>query len=391
MFGKFNVVPYSRNPIQIKQDLENKWLDLNPKYQRGYVWSKRFQRELIISIFSGYPIGTVVVRGQSKTRNLELVDGQQRIKTIIRFMDDELTLNSTHSVKAKEILNLRGENYDKYQKNIYKFSNLTLRDQSDFKNSFLISGFQIQYDNDEEVKNYFDKIQTQEKLLAGELINNLPNNIFDEIFEENENNIDNFCKFIGFNNNRKNFQKALFNSIGFNLEYIELGIIDDKLIKFVNDLSSKEMRKNLKYDEVLFKEKIKESLFQILKLNKNIDINKKAKQRFLKLLFLLINYLNMNDSINFERLALINRNLSEYNTKYARKNENKFIENLITDGIISNQNDFHLFEDLYDLFYKTQKNDNEVKALLKYWSNEIKQNSYLESLNDFNAIQKDLN
>lgn len=82
-------------------------LQLNPKFQRGSVWSPQARTYLIDSILRGYPIPklllrTVVDRDSRRTKR-DVVDGQQRLRTIIDFSDGKLTLGS----KADELKGLK--------------------------------------------------------------------------------------------------------------------------------------------------------------------------------------------------------------------------------------------------------------------------------------------
>jgi hypothetical protein len=77
---------------------DDKELDLNPKFQRGTVWSAPARSYLIDSILRGYPIPkllfrTVVDRSSRRTLR-DVVDGQQRLRTIIDFASDKFALGT---------------------------------------------------------------------------------------------------------------------------------------------------------------------------------------------------------------------------------------------------------------------------------------------------------
>jgi hypothetical protein len=66
-------------------------LDLNPIFQRRPVWKAPAKSQLIDSIVRGYPIPIVLLRqiqdlDTLRTR-LEVVDGQQRLRTLLSFID----------------------------------------------------------------------------------------------------------------------------------------------------------------------------------------------------------------------------------------------------------------------------------------------------------------
>lgn len=66
-------------------------LEINPDFQRNFVWDNTRQSKLIESILLGLPLPSIYL-SQYKDGRLTVVDGLQRIHTIKRFMDDELVL-----------------------------------------------------------------------------------------------------------------------------------------------------------------------------------------------------------------------------------------------------------------------------------------------------------
>lgn len=74
---------------------QKKTLTLTPKYQRNPIWSIGQKCFLIDSLISGCPIPQVYINiktiGQAKEKKTvyEVVDGQQRLRTILEFLNDE--------------------------------------------------------------------------------------------------------------------------------------------------------------------------------------------------------------------------------------------------------------------------------------------------------------
>lgn len=66
-------------------------LEINPNFQRNFVWDKTRQSKLIESILLGLPLPSVYLSQYSDGR-LTIVDGLQRITTIKQFMEDKLAL-----------------------------------------------------------------------------------------------------------------------------------------------------------------------------------------------------------------------------------------------------------------------------------------------------------
>jgi hypothetical protein len=61
--------------------------DLNPSYQRDVVWSNKDSSTLIESILRGIPLPSVIF-SQGKDRNYQIVDGKQRLTSILRFIGE---------------------------------------------------------------------------------------------------------------------------------------------------------------------------------------------------------------------------------------------------------------------------------------------------------------
>jgi hypothetical protein len=72
---------------------ENK-IKINHEYQRGDIWKHKQQVELIISINKRYSIG-VIVLFVNDSGQFEILDGQQRLLTINKYLDNKLDLTST--------------------------------------------------------------------------------------------------------------------------------------------------------------------------------------------------------------------------------------------------------------------------------------------------------
>ncbi len=65
-----------------------KALDLNPSYQRRFIWSLKDQQTLIDSINKGYAIPNIFLF-EKKKDEYEMVDGQQRTRTILGFINEQ--------------------------------------------------------------------------------------------------------------------------------------------------------------------------------------------------------------------------------------------------------------------------------------------------------------
>jgi len=85
------IMKYRIETWTIKKLLEQytkKTLDLNPSYQRRFIWSLKDQQTLIDSINKGYAIPNIFLF-EKKQAEFEMVDGQQRTRTILGFINEQ--------------------------------------------------------------------------------------------------------------------------------------------------------------------------------------------------------------------------------------------------------------------------------------------------------------
>jgi hypothetical protein len=61
-------------------------LDLNPPYQRDFVWSNSGSQTLIDSILRGIPLPSIILAKGAADQRYQIVDGKQRLTAILRFM-----------------------------------------------------------------------------------------------------------------------------------------------------------------------------------------------------------------------------------------------------------------------------------------------------------------
>lgn len=73
---------------ELKQKYDDKKLNLNPPYQRKFIWSLKDQQTLIDSILKGYAIPNIFLYEIEKGQ-FEMVDGQQRSRTILGFLENQ--------------------------------------------------------------------------------------------------------------------------------------------------------------------------------------------------------------------------------------------------------------------------------------------------------------
>lgn len=75
-------------------------IDLNPIYQRGYVWTEQQKNDYILNLFENKAeIRPVVIQYAIKDKNddiLEILDGKQRLSTLFDFINNKITVNSLY-------------------------------------------------------------------------------------------------------------------------------------------------------------------------------------------------------------------------------------------------------------------------------------------------------
>lgn len=73
----------------------NNQLDLTPSYQRRSIWSPKDRRYFLDTIFRGYPSPSVFLHKQvtEKKTIYHVVDGKQRLDTILKFVNNKISMD----------------------------------------------------------------------------------------------------------------------------------------------------------------------------------------------------------------------------------------------------------------------------------------------------------
>jgi len=90
--------PYDYSVQDIVDKIKTNDIDLNPDYQRNYVWMANDSKEhkcsrLIESLLLNIPIPVIYFAEQAETLKYEVIDGQQRLYTFHRFLNDQFALD----------------------------------------------------------------------------------------------------------------------------------------------------------------------------------------------------------------------------------------------------------------------------------------------------------
>lgn len=84
-------------------------INLSPPYQRNFIWSISDQQYLIDSIQKNHPIPNFFLL--QKNGKFEMVDGQQRSRTIISYIDGQFPDSSNHQFDKEKDTNFLGYNF----------------------------------------------------------------------------------------------------------------------------------------------------------------------------------------------------------------------------------------------------------------------------------------
>ncbi|REJ41939.1 MAG: DUF262 domain-containing protein [Microcystis flos-aquae TF09] len=115
----------------IRDQLTRENIQLNPRFQRRDAWNITRKSRFIESLILGFPVPLIVLATNNKEKGKFIVlDGKQRLLTILQFYGDSATPNNSFTLKDLEFLdNLNGCQYQ------------------DLKNDFNLNDFLDQLDN----------------------------------------------------------------------------------------------------------------------------------------------------------------------------------------------------------------------------------------------------
>lgn len=80
-------------------------IDIAPEYQRHFVWDEVRQSQLIESLILGIPVPNLFM-ATNRDSSWEVIDGLQRLTTIVNFLGDDVLIRNTNSNGTK--LKLKG-------------------------------------------------------------------------------------------------------------------------------------------------------------------------------------------------------------------------------------------------------------------------------------------
>lgn len=63
-----------------------------PGFQRGFVWTRAEKSRFIESLILGLPVPTLFLARDAEPSRLNIIDGQQRLKTLQSYLSGEFSL-----------------------------------------------------------------------------------------------------------------------------------------------------------------------------------------------------------------------------------------------------------------------------------------------------------
>lgn len=115
-------IDFDRFPFgSIKRLFDQKKVFINYEYQRGDVWEQTQQIELITSIVNSYSIGVLVLY-INDDKQFEILDGQQRLLTINKYLNGTLNLKGSDLISYADL-----EEQDKIFLDAYSVGYLKLK------------------------------------------------------------------------------------------------------------------------------------------------------------------------------------------------------------------------------------------------------------------------
>jgi hypothetical protein len=143
-------------------------IDPKPQYQRGDAWDDRNRSLLIDSILSNFDIPKIYLRHSKRLGpfDYEVADGQQRLKAVWRFLEDELILQGMSKQHAK----LNGK----------RFSDLSGDEKKQVLDYVFVTTVVYDATNDQ-VRELFRRLQLGVRLNSAEIRNSLASALGNEI------------------------------------------------------------------------------------------------------------------------------------------------------------------------------------------------------------------
>lgn len=213
--------------------------------------------------------------------------------TIYEFVEGRYEIHSEFSRKIIEEIQVfygekTDEEFEKLKKKLNNKGIIRLK-YADFPGvikakfeAFNVSVTKVLESSHTEITEYFRFLQNQERLRAGEILNSLADSKMEKYLLEIK-DLDCFCRIIGFDNERKEFDKLFYNIIGLMDNKVSLGVPDSIIKKYVTTIDTITAGK----EEV---ERLLRQINQISEQFKGEKILTASKKRYVKFLMMLMGF-----------------------------------------------------------------------------------------------------
>lgn len=282
-------------------------IDSSPEYQRhGDLWKLEKRQLFLDSILSGYDIPKIYLHAlgtpKKNGKAYAIIDGRQRLETLWMFMKNKFALGDYEVPLGKEMMNLKGLNYNGLAKDY-----LSLKSKLD---AYKLPIVCVETENDEidVIEEMFSRLNQAVSINSAEQRNALGGNMVKMI--RNTAQHDFFTKHVKFSNKR--YQHL---EVAVRLLFIEKAIHDKKLKdtkrKLLNEFTKKYKTKKPEPDIFNNVGTILDKMSRIFKTNDNLL----TAQGRIPIYYLLV------------RQAAKNRKMSHVSREEIEKFHNKVMEN----------------------------------------------------------------
>ncbi len=238
---KYNIAYYGADyPVDSLVQRMNDNEIIIPHFQREYVWKANEASRFIESLILRLPVPSIFLLRDNQTNKLIIIDGQQRLKTLLYFFKGEFPDGKKFYLRnvTPEYINLTYENLD-------------LNDQLELKNSIIHSIIIMDEDNSDAPYHLFERLNTTgTPLTSQEIRSSLYFGPFNDLLRELS-EYENWNKIIGNKkDNRYTDQAYILRLIAL---YYDLDYYTGNMKSFLNQF----MIKNRNLDDI-YSSEIKE-------------------------------------------------------------------------------------------------------------------------------------
>lgn len=325
---------------QLKNKYDESRLNLNPPYQRKFIWSLKDQQTLIESILKGYAIPNIFLF-EIKTGLFEMVDGQQRTRTILGFIENQFkTLDG----------------------NLYN----SIKNQSDFNEYIIPITIIEKIENDESIEDFYSLVNKSGIHL------NRPELKKAEYFDTN------FLKLITELSNNENFQSLDLFTESTSKRMNDVDFISELVTYLIEGISDKKTKVDKIFENDITKIKYEslktqfEAILSVFSRLNTIYPLKKTRYKQRNDFYTLFGFIDKSINLNPDTVKYFYQLLLNFNDDITPSNEKCEPFQLYAFHCISQSNSKNAREErlkiLNSIFLNKNKKPNKhQKSILKYY------------------------